>query len=196
MCGCGADGVVRARQHTQLLLKFHLPTVDIRASSRTIEHATAVSLSVYGDVAEQASVELDEREVSTMVGFAGGGVRMLESGWETLRRREMGVFKGAERKYTQWVRVDMTASVGRVCAQLWESSGEAGGEKQLVQVVVRGMEMSGLVRSLDASATAAIAAVELEDFVQTFGDEYQYILCSSVECSWALANTGIRAEPQ
>ena len=169
-------------EHTQLVVTCELPSVAVRASSRTIEHATVVSLAVYGDVADNAAaVELDDKEVSTMVGFAGGGVRMLESGWDTLRRREMGVFKGAVDKYAQWVRADMTVRVGQVCATLFESKGAAGAEKELVRLVVRGLEASGEVRSLDATARASVAAVELEDHVQPFGDAHQYIVCSRVE---------------
>ena len=42
------------------------------------------------------------------------------------------------------------------------------------------MEASGVVRSLDAEASASISSVEIEDFVQTFGDESRYMLRCTV----------------
>jgi hypothetical protein len=55
--------------------------------------------AAYGDVNSRPAVELDNTEVSTMVSLASGGVGMLESGWYTLRRREMGMRKGRVSEY-------------------------------------------------------------------------------------------------
>ena len=167
--------------HTQLVTRFDLPSVDVRCSRRTLERVTAVSLAVYGDVSSRPAVELDDREVSTMVSLASGGVGMLESGWYTLRRREMGMRKGRVSDYARWTRVDASITVGRFCVGLWESDKATGTEKEMVRLVVAGMEASGVVRSLDASASASIASIDLEDHVQTFGDEYKYILRSTVD---------------
>ncbi len=106
---------------------------------------------------------------------------MLESGWYTLRRREMGLRKGCVADYARWIRVDAAMTVGRVCIGLWESDKASGKEAEMVRLVVGGMEASGVVRSLDASASASIASIELEDHIQTFGDEYKYILRSAVD---------------
>ena len=140
-----------------------------------------MSLAVYGDVSSRPAVELDDREVSTMVSLASGGVGMLESGWYTLRRREMGMRKGCVSDYARWMRVDASITVGRVCVGLWETDKASGAETEMVRLVVGGMEASGVVRSLDASASASIASIELEDHIQTFGDEYKYILRSAVD---------------
>jgi len=139
-----------------------------------------VSISVYGDVSSKPTVDLNEKEVSTMVGFAIGGVRMFESGWDTLRRREIGLMTGEVGKYAQWIRVDACVTVGRVSMRLCEHHKATGVEEELVKFLVRDVEAACVVRSLDATATASVAAVELEDRVQIFGDEYKYILCSTV----------------
>jgi hypothetical protein len=167
-------------EHTVLVFKLDVPTVRVRCSATTLQRATAVSVAVYGDVASKPAVEIDHKEVSTMVGLAGGGVRMLESGWDTCRRREMPVMTAHLRRYASWTRVDARISVAAISVSLWDKPAANAVERQLVGLEVRGVAASGLVRSLDATAAASVASVELEDLVQRFGDAHKHMLRSSV----------------
>ena len=165
--------------HTQLVVALDVPAVDVRCGAAELQRLTAVSLAVWGGDAgggdrkaeEEAAAAAEaagsaaaageeEERVSTLVGVAGGGVGTLEAAWETMRRRELGRFRGAESEYAQWVRVDATLRVGRVSACLSERA-----EAALVRVDVRGVEVKGVVRSLDAAVSGVVAAVAVEDMV-------------------------------
>ena len=168
--------------HTQLVVALDVPAVDVRCGAAELQRLTAVSLAVWGggagggdrkaeEEAAAAAAEAagsaaaaaageEEERVSTLVGVAGGGVGTLEAAWETMRRRELGRFRGAESEYAQWVRVDATLRVGRVSACLSERA-----EAALVRVDVRGVEVKGVVRSLDAAVSGVVAAVAVEDMV-------------------------------
>ncbi len=165
----------------QLRVSQHIKDIQVSASSESLYHSTAALLSFGEEQSSEKEVALDSSHLSSVVKVAISFALTLEQGWEYMKHREIGMLRSLHgeqaarlRAYADWTRLHYTVAIDSVSLLL--SDVDNGAVRPVVRTCVRGMEADVTVRSLDAEANSKIVSIEMEDLVQTFGDEYKFLV--------------------
>eukprot|EP00960_Hanusia_phi_P051534 760853-Hanusia_phi.AAC.12 len=157
---------------TQLKVEQSMQGIRVSMACSSLRQATAVWVQLNGRNTTVAPAKLEEEEVSTMVNFAYGGFQLLEQGWDTMRRRELGLLQGLHedpkesiRAYAGWSRVDYRLEVDGLRCEVMED--ERGRESyRIVELGLDGLQLAAQVNSLDAAMHVQVSDLYIKDTMQ------------------------------